>query len=626
MEEMRTTATARAGKVVGAGFALVMALSVPFPVRGQSMSVSDVKSLQDEAIRAEGAGQWDEAVRLHRLLTVYGPRQSNLWTRIADIEFRRGNTNEGLAALERAVSATPSDASGHARLSQSYAMAGRAKDALASMESALLLVPDDAGYLQSRAELANWVGKPDLAAESCGRILELRPDEPKALLTLARTRTWQGELDRAARTYRRYLGRYRDQPEPWIEYIHVEAWRGNFDKARTLLDTYEKRFGDRALVDRERARILASADKPRASMDLNDPLLKRTPGDFELNFTRAVALHYNHEPREAAEAVGILAKIRPDSAEVTGIRGFIETPDRPDLCLGCRFYTDSDDLEIQHVLLRCGAPLTSETRLRAGVDVSHLAARTNSGLENVDGSESVGYQKVSVGIRHVFRPSLLFDVSAGYAQIKDEGDDTFVYEVELSGRPSDDLRIKLIADYDFLIISPRSASLSVKRRGSEVEMQWEPGLLYTIVGAAKFDALSDGNGYTEFTIAPRMSILRSERFNVDIGARGMRSGYREDPGSGYYAPEMYQQYAATTFVYWKFSPDTGLGLVGTAGYHRDETMNDFNFGWSADAELTVGAFCDWMLRISGHAVENLSRPPGDSFSAYAGSASLTRRF
>ena len=65
---------------------------------------------QSAATVAEAAGQWDEAIRLHRAALVADPGRSDLWTRIADIEARRGNLAACVEALEKAVAASPAEA------------------------------------------------------------------------------------------------------------------------------------------------------------------------------------------------------------------------------------------------------------------------------------------------------------------------------------------------------------------------------------------------------------------------------------------------------------------------------------------------------------------------------------
>lgn len=610
------------------GPGLVLALGwVVLPSRGlaQAGDPTALLNLQDAYIRAESAGQWDEAVRLHKLRAIVTPMEADIWVRISDIEIRKGDTNAALEALTQAVSVSPSNAVLHARLSQGYAVADRPKEALAAMERAVVLAPTNTDYLLARAQLANWIGKPAVAADSYERVLRLRPDDPTALWLLARARMGQGDLDESAGAYRKYLRAHPDQAEAYLEYAKLEAWRGNFAHSIEILDQYGKKFGNQPMVDREQARIYALADKPDAAMALNQPLLRAAPTDFELQFTRAAALHYDRQPRAAAETVDTLAQLRPDSVEVKGIRDFVETPQRPDIQVGGRYYFDNDKLRIKHGEISAGVPIKPESRVIASVEENYLHAPEGSGLESVDGSENVEHRKAWIGVRQIVVPALWGEARVGFAEVLDDVDQDLVYAAKIGGRPWDALRLTGTLDHDYLLISPRSASMPVERTSSQLTAQWEPDLRYTVVGTARYDDMSDDNTFLEGVLAPRRAVLRSEDFNVDLGARGIWSGYDKDLDSGYYDPERYRQYALTAFGYWKLSAECGWGLIGSAGYYKDNTMSDYDFGWAGDTELTFGAFSDWMLKLSGHVLQNLRQGTGD-FHAYATSASLTRRF
>lgn len=75
--------------------------------------------------------------------------------------------------------------------------------------------------------------------------------------------------------------------------------------------------------------------------------------------------------------------------------------------------------------------------------------------------------------------------------------------------------------------------------------------------------------------------------------------FDEELNNGYYDPERYQRYAATLFGYSKLSEDSGLSLVATAGFHKDDEMTDFELGYDIVGELRLGLYKDWMsvLRV-----------------------------
>lgn len=117
-----------------------------------------------------------------------------------------------------------------------------------------------------------------------------------------------------------------------------------------------------------------------------------------------------------------------------------------------------------------------------------------------------------------------------------------------------------------------------------------------------------------------------EWLNLDLGLSASGFGYTKDLANGYYDPENYERYSLIGLGYLKLSPDSGLSLSGSAGYFRDDSMDNFEFGWSADGALTVAAYADWTFRAAASVFENLRESGLTPFRAYAASASLTRRF
>lgn len=604
--------------------ALVLAAGL-FMTLATSARSADAPLVSDGGLRAEAAGQWSEAIKFHRAQLEAEPARVDLWVRIADIEIKRGNTNEAVAALQAATKASPSDAALHARLSQALSVANRPAPALQAMEAALALTPANFDYLKARAELANWLGRSSVAADSYRRMLEIRPGDAPLRLLLARARAWGGQLDSSARDYADYVKQHPDEAVPLMEYARVESWRGNFQHSIELLERYLDKFGDPKLVWKEKARVLASADRPRAATEANDPLLQMEPQDFELQFTRSVALHFANRPHEAEESVKTLEKARPDSAENESIRRLVETPLRPDVNAHFRFYEDRDNLQILHGEGSINLPVMPDTRLRAGVEFDELYADLGSGLENIRGIRSARYQKDWIGIQHFFLPTVWGEARAGYADVPDTGG-LFAYDLQVGTRPIDSLRLSAEHERDFVTISPRSVSLGVERQTSQAEVQWQPDLLYTVVASGRYDDYNDGNERWSAIFAPRRSVLRSQDLNIDLGVRGSWFGYSEDLDSGYYDPANYQQYVATSFLYWKLTPESGINFIVNAGVFKDNTMKSFDFGWSADVEACLGAYSDWMLNVSGHVVDNFKQYASEAFGAVAASVSVTKRF
>lgn len=523
-----------------------------------------------------------------------------------------------------AVKTMSGDAASHARLSQQYAVANQPIKALDEIELALRGTPDNTDYLKARAQLANWLGRYRMAGDSYERLLALTPPGSSYGLMLARSRTWQGDLDGAARAYRDYVAAHSNAPEALLEYARVQGWRGNYAQALALLNQYEQLFPKLPKPDSDRSRFLAWSNKPRAAAQINDELLVKRPDDYELNVTRTVALDMGNRKKEAVKSLDKLAALRPDSAEVVEIKRYVNTPLRPDVSLYGRYYNDGDSISIYEESLRGGYQVSPGTRVGALVDFSQLSADIGSGLENRDGTRNVDYRKALLQLQHSLLPSLWVNAAAGAAEV-DEGGSRFVYDVLVGARPWDSLTVSLEQSRDSLLISPRSASLGIRRDTSQMQAEWTPGLDYTVDGSVRYDKYSDSNERWEAVFGPRRSVIRSNLMNLDLGLRGTVFGFSDDLNSGYYDPSLYQQYALTALSYWKISAESGLSVIGAAGYFKDNTMNTFDFGWSADSDLIIGAHRDWMTKLGAHYIENF-RESGGAYHAVAADVSLTRRF
>ncbi|MBI4830649.1 MAG: hypothetical protein HY801_03655 [Candidatus Lindowbacteria bacterium] len=167
--------------------------------------------------------------------------------------------------------------------------------------------------------------------------------------------------------------------------------------------------------------------------------------------------------------------------------------------------------------------------------------------------------------------------------------------------------------------------MGIRRGANRLLSVWEPDLLHTVVAEIGYDSFTDDNNRWGVTVAPCRSVLRSEKFNVDLGVRGDWYGFEDDLDHGYYDPELYQSYMVTGFGYWKISDDDGVSVAVDIGTVKDDSMDDFRVGWGTNVEGTFGLYRDVMLKVGGGTAQN-SRQEGGAFRAYSVYAALTFRF
>ncbi len=581
------------------------------------------QAMPEDGLKAEMEDRWEDAVVIYRELLAQTPERTDLWLRLADILNGLGREGDTARALEAAASASPNDHAIQFRLAQAYAVTHRPGLALAACRRASELQPDNIDYLRDCAHYADWTGDLKATGDAFQRVLARAPDDPGARLGLARTRSWSGELNEAARDFRSYLDRNPDDRGAWLDYARNEIWRGNYPVAQAALETYRERFGENEDYQRWRARVLAAAGRPDQAAALNDPLLARQPDDYDLNYTRALILHANREPRAANESLAVVQRLQPESKETHDLERLVRTPQRSHVSGGLHYYNDSDKIRITGITLHGAIGIAPATQISAGLADDTLRAPAGSGLERIDGGERIGHKQLWLGARHQVNPMLALAGRIGRGAIEDEAD-YWLYDLRAELVLSDELALAFERERDLFAVSPRTVSLGIKRDSNRAELSWQPGLRYVVDAVVAYDDLSDGNARKELIVAPRRVMVRREHGNLDLGVSGQWFGFDKDLDNGYYDPRHYRRFALTAFGYWKISDDDGVSLSASAGYHKDENMSKYKFGEDLVAEGTFGIFRDWMgkLRLG---YSNRAQEAG-GFDGVSAQATVTRRF
>jgi hypothetical protein len=244
----------------------------------------------------------------------------------------------------------------------------------------------------------------------------------------------------------------------------------------------------------------------------------------------------------------------------------------------------------------------------------------------VDGSRTVRIQQGWLGASHRLGPQLALHAHLGMASITDFKDRP-LYGFRAETRPLDNLFVDLSVEQSIWDISPRSASMGITLRDQRLRFSWQPSLRYFVDGHAAYGQLSDGNDRTEFMLAPRRAILRTESFNLDLGISGQWLRYDEQLNNGYYDPRNFRRFAATIGAYWKISDDDGLSLQVAPGWHKDENMSSYRFGTDVSLELVNGIYRDWFARTR-FSYSNRSQATGVSpdYHGYGLHFDIVRRF
>ncbi len=580
-------------------------------------------SASEDALAAEGAGRWDEAVRLYRIALETDSHHADWWVRVADIEARNGHLTECIDALQRAIGAAPAPSAAiYFRLSQAYSMAGQPAAALAAVERAWVLAPTSIEYLRARATLAAWLADYTRASDSYRLLGMLQPHDVDQALSFARVSAWGGNTNEAVTQYERYLKARPDAAEVWLELAKAESWRGNYGSAERALTEYRTRFGETSAYSQELAAVMTGSGRPGRAEDVVAPLLAQSPDNYELNVTHTIALAMQHRVREAFTSLETVRQLAPESRATHNAERILRTMLASTFDPQFTVATDSDQLTVQRFVPRATVALRSGTTVSAGYEHARLDARAGSGLEQVDGSQTADYRHGWMAASQMIGQVKL-SLQGGYASA--ETHDIVTYSAGAEARATDSLWFAVNRTSGPVVISPRTVGMGLTQIAHRVQVNWAPTLQSMVAVDGSYQELSDGNHRLELTISPRRSFARTAGFNLDLGVSAYRLETAEDLPNGYYDPQRYEHYAFTALPYFKLGENVGLSLSTAVGAQRDSTSPSFHVGGTATAEATFGIYAAWVLKINGSALMN-QRLASGAFRGVSGSVVLVRRF
>jgi tetratricopeptide (TPR) repeat protein len=604
-------------------FLLIFMFLLACPVTAvYSADMTDSATLKQQGAAVEAEGRWQDAIKIYRQALSKDPADAQLWMHVGELEESGGNDTAAAGDFQKAADLAPNNARAYYGLATAYSSLNKPRQAFAAIERAVQLDPENVQYLQARAELAAWNADYAAAADSYERLEKLKPGDDKNLLRRARVESWRGNNDKAVSLYKDYLNKHPENSDALMELAQAESWRGNYGNALSLLEKYRGKVGVNDAYLKQRARVLAWAERPRAARELNDPLLKRMPEDYDVNYTNTIALHYGNRPSEAIKSLEQIDRLRPGTKEAYDLRRFVLTPVRSFVEGGFSFYHDSDHINMYRSYLKGSYKLRPETFLTAQANDDYLTAKAGSGLERTDGGERAWHNSGQIGIINRFTPEFSADAYAGGAYTQSHW--TVPYGIGADFHFWDALSFRIERTFGFYVDSPRTLSLGIRRGVDHLTAEWRPDPVYTVVMLAGLNDYSDSNYQWEVQLAPRRAVFRTDKINLDAGVYLERQGFRERINNGYYDPRLYQRYMGQIFVYWKIDDDDGIGTVLGYGIHKDETMGGFRATYAGSVEGTFGLYRDWMLKVSLGGMHNL-RISGP-YTAYTASLALTRRF
>jgi tetratricopeptide (TPR) repeat protein len=547
-------------------------------------------------LRAEGQQRWQEALKVYQRELAADPLRADLWLRMADIYSVLKQPADVARATAEAARLRPNDAALQFRLSQAHAVNGQPAAALAAVSHALRLAPGNPVYLEAQGELALWNGDSATAEASYRDLLAQAPDHPAAQRKRAQILQRDGRLDDAVDAYAGHIQLHPGDHPALLEQAQAETFRGNYAAAQRLLERYRGAAGEDSAYLRARAMFLADAGRPQAALSALQPLLGQDSGDYDLQLAQAKALHTHRESAAARRQLDVLDALGPERPETAGARLLVETPRRAHVSAAADYYADSIPLSILRIQLKGQTALHGRSRLSLEFDDWTLRTDPGTGYETPAGELQQSIQDAWLKLDYQAAPALLLNVGVGGARFPDDQSHTLT-QFGLRFWPSDSLSMGLSRQRMPVVVSPRSAALAVQRDENRLDVTWQPGYGGTLDFSAAADHYSDGNRRHEMAVAPRLAVLRRERYNLDLGVSAHWLSFDDAPGNGYYAPGDFRRFWGMAYGYWKGGENLGVSAVLGLGPERDRELDSgYRLGGNLYTEATLGIYQDWQVR------------------------------
>lgn len=584
-----------------------------------------------KALAAEGQRYWQAAENFYRQMLENEPGRADLWKRLADIIAEQGGRAEEAAeAFARAADLESGNAELQAQAAAAYSAVNQPETALAYITRATRLDPGNPEYWNSRSVLEGWLGDYAAAETSMQRAFQngLARDED-ALVRLATLQQWQGKLVESSATLEELIAADPDNELQLLNLARLYSWRGNFSVALQYIDAYQGAGGDPLVHAQEKALYLAWADRPDASMAVSAPSLADNPDDPKLLIATAIAQQRGRAFGEMFSTLDHLDRVTATSGEAQEIRRILTAHLRSNVDMRFFASTDRDDIDIaggQGVVSYAFEP---GTFLRLGGESYYVNAPAGSGLDRIDGGETIiksgGWAEIE---------GSLGDNVWGSARVggvfTDFNTSTTRVNTQLHVRASDQATFTFGYDRDLFMASPRALSLGIVRNETFIRTVWTPSLKWYVEARGAFFWLNDTNEEWRGDLTVIRQVFRKNQVNMDMGFAGTWFGYQQDLANGYYDPGFYQRYLFPFYFYFKFSDDDGLSVTISPGIQKDDSMDKFHFAGAVSFESTHGLYQDWMLKTwlsayvggSGSAIN----PNINDYYIVSGGLRLVRRF
>jgi tetratricopeptide (TPR) repeat protein len=451
----------------------------------------------------------------------------------------------------------------------------------------LLTAPGLLGAQLPEAEAAFRRGDYRAARAGYERVLTSDSLNVRALYRLAILDSWDGKLARSLQRFSRLRRLEPRDGDIMVSQAQVLAWAGRTRASEALYDSVLRISPGRADALAGRARAVAwSGDLDRAEQ-LWRAALAQHPDDAELLVGLAQTLAWNGQPALAETYAARARAVAPGDRTARDLERAVRAALRPELATTGDGAGDSDhnDFVAQEATLT--ASLGTELRGTLHAGWRYATDPTRHGTSYGGG----GYLIAALGKGAVLRAGLgVRRVAPGDSAART----TLTAQLGVGIRPARYAALSVAYARTSFDETARLMAQDLMLDAVDLAFDVSPGPRWSVSGGANGTWLSDGNR----RLAGVGAVLARVAPGLQLGPFARIMGYRETPGTGYFAPNRFTVIEGRVVYAWQ-KRRWGVRADGGVGAQQVSDTAARQLEWHAGLTLTRGWGANNEIALAG---------------------------
>ena len=264
---------------------------------------------------AHQRGQHQEAIDLINRALKKNSRDIHFHIHLGQAYRQAKRLNESIQALKKALKLQPQNAEAHHELGLALADGGKHEEALAEYERAMMLDPNNPFAPLNAGNSCHLLGDYPRALPYYRKVLALAPELAEGYNNLGSTQFQLGRVDEAGPLIEKALELKPDYAEALVNHANILRQEHRFDEALVCLDRALELKPGFLLAVFNKANALAESGRHAESVPFYDEVLAMQPDYAEALSNKAAVMGDLQHSEEAVELARQALKLNPNFAE-----------------------------------------------------------------------------------------------------------------------------------------------------------------------------------------------------------------------------------------------------------------------------------------------------------------------